>query len=286
MCGSTDFLSPLQIYSEFESSLSSVLTLILTEIKLVFVRSEIYANICIATLGTEALSAITANLRQPGQLVFNCDGYKVWHFNGLTNCSFGLFLLHKCFVRFNQYRFMDFRLQIDGRRSSHLVCDRDFHAPKHTKALRHYLFFYSTQITSEGLCQRNYLQSLVSDCIRKIFFTVHNSNEINFFAQRTSKALNFAIFIFDFSFQCSYACLLVYWIFVYYSKQLQKRFHKHRTRIWVCFRLRDQSATETFSRCSCFRRFLLHSFQRVRTKRSANKSGMNESCCVSETLSQ
>lgn len=142
MCGSTDFLSPQQIYSESESSLSSVLTLILTEIKLVFVRSEIYANICIATLGTEALSAITANLRQPGQLVFNCDGYKVWHFNGLTNCSFGLFLLHKCFVRFNQYRFMDFRLRIDGRRSSHLVCDRNFHAPKHTKALRHYLFFW------------------------------------------------------------------------------------------------------------------------------------------------
>lgn len=60
-----------------ESSLSSVLTLILTEIKLVFVRSKIYANICIATLGTEALSAIAANLKQPGQLVFNCDGYKV-----------------------------------------------------------------------------------------------------------------------------------------------------------------------------------------------------------------
>lgn len=77
MCGSTDFFVSTANLFRNESSLSSVLTLILTEIKLVFVRSKIYANICIATLGTEALSAIAANLKQPGQLVFNCDGYKV-----------------------------------------------------------------------------------------------------------------------------------------------------------------------------------------------------------------
>lgn len=65
---------------------------------------------------------------------------------------------------------------------------------------------------------------------------------------------------------------LLYFLF----KTASARFHKHRTQNYVCFQLRDQFTTKAFSRCSCLRRFLLHSFQRVRTSRSANKSGMNE----------